>query len=421
MLFKKITTFFLSVKNRVYGNLGLVNLFGKSVGKLLFLGLLAYLAYVMPVQDFADFAIFWATLRLFSFYGANNLYIIYFNKIRTSVINERKWPREVSSNILVTFLLFSLLLLPLSYIIFKEYSLAILLYISSFLFMLVRHLAEFSKINNNLFLSILIEDVLFNVLFFILCLFVLQFSNTIFSVVLATFLSLLLVVGIGILLFVKKFRMRIPLKLPGVGDFSRKDFLSGLNYSILRGHEVLSNFAVRYLGKIFYGSLFVAYSHVLFQFYNIFTILTISVVSGFQSKTTIKEDEEFDNTFIKKSYRMMIKPLLPFILVLVGALTFFGRQVLAVLFPKFVAYDYMLYWICIAGLIFALIQPFVFILIYNNKFKGIKRTNTAQYITLGIVLIAPIFGIHQDVWLIALMSTFILLQGMLAFIFRKNS
>ncbi|MEL6919164.1 MAG: hypothetical protein AAFO99_15720, partial [Bacteroidota bacterium] len=117
----------------------------------------------------------------------------------------------------------------------------------------------------------------------------------------------------------------------------------------------------------------------------------------------------------------MIKPLFTFILLLTLVLTVFGRQVLAVLFPKFVAYDYMLYWICIAGLIFALIQPFVFILIYNNKFKGIKRTNTAQYITLGIVLIAPIFGIHQDVWLIALMSTFILLQGMLAFIFRKNS
>ncbi len=382
--------------------------------------LLAYLAFVMEVTDFADFAIFWATLRLFSFYGSNNLHIVYFNKVRGLVVDEKKWPREVSANIIFTFLIFSIVFLPISFLVFKSYSLALILYLSSFFFMTIRYIAEYSKINNNLFLSIFIEDILFNILLFVLCLMATQYQNNLFYVVAAVLLALIITAVVGIIMFIRKFDLTPKLSLMNVSEFSKPHFISGLNYSILRGHEVLSNFAIRYLGKLFYGSLFVAYAHVLFQFYNIFSILTISVISGFQSKTTVKYIEKFDGKFIMGSYKRMIKTLLPFIFVLVFVLVVFGHHILQLMFPKYVEYYYMLIWICVAGLIFAFIQPFVFIFIYNNKFKGIKRTNSIQYIVLALLLGAPMLGLHQDIWLFLLISIFVTIQGLIIYLLTKD-
>ncbi|MBT8376666.1 MAG: hypothetical protein KJO22_07345, partial [Bacteroidia bacterium] len=101
-------------------NLGLINLFGKSFGRILYLILTAYLSFKLSVEDFAKFAIFWTSLRMFTFYGSNNLYIIYFNKVRTYLLDRKEWPRHVSSNILINSLFFIFIIAAASFLLFDD-------------------------------------------------------------------------------------------------------------------------------------------------------------------------------------------------------------------------------------------------------------------------------------------------------------
>ncbi len=402
---------YTSIKGKVAKNQGLINLFGKSTGRMFFMGLLAYLAYILPIEEFASFAIFWSALRMFTFYGGNNLYIIYFNKVREEVIGDKQWPRVVSSNILLTFLLFTTLIVPISYFVFESVFITISLTFSSFLFLIVRSLAEFSKIDDNVFLSIFLEDFFFNIILFLLCFVGIGYENSFTTIVACTNLALLITVVVGIWLFLRKFKMLANIELVRMGDFSKDDFKVGLNYSILRGNDVLANFAVRYMGQIFYGSVFVAYSHVMYQFYNIFTLLTISVISGFQSKITLPRSEVFNLDFIKKTYYSIVKPLWPFVLLLSSIIIVFRFEILNLVFPKFVAYDELLIWICVVGIVYAVVQPLIYIIIYNNKFTSIKNANRIQYLVLGGLLAAVLFDLNQDVWLLSLISIFTLIQG----------
>lgn len=408
------------LKQKISENIGLINLIGKVSGKAIFMGILAFLAYRLPIEEFANFAIFWSTLRMFAFYGGNNLYIIYFDRIRTSILKYHRWPIEISSNLTFTYLLFLVPFILISILIFQDSTIISLLILSSVLLLAIRVIAEFSKIDNNVFLSVLLEDILFNSFLLVTCLIATSYSTDLIDIIIAVNIALLVSVVIGIWLFVKKFNLKISIRRFRISDFSFSDFKSGLNYSLLRGNEVISNFAVRYLGLIFYGNVFVAYSHVLYQFYNIFALISISVIAGFQSKITLTPAEPFTLKFIKKSYRMITKSLLPFTAFLLVIIIFFGKPILDALFPKFIAYHYMLIWVSMAGLIYSIIQPFVFILIYNTKFTNIRITNRIQYVILSILLLLPLAGINQDIWLFALISLFALIQGILGLFVVEN-
>ena len=108
------------VYNRyIADNLGLINMFGKVFGRSLFLLLLSFFSFKLSVKDFANFAIFWSTLRMFTFYTTNNLYIIYFDEVRESLLNAKKWPKRVSANILITYLGFTIAISIVSLILFE--------------------------------------------------------------------------------------------------------------------------------------------------------------------------------------------------------------------------------------------------------------------------------------------------------------
>ena len=145
----------------IKNNLGILNLFGKTLGRFLFLLLTSFFAYKLSFKDFAAFAIFWTTLRMLTFFSANNLYIIYFNEVRESLINHKKWPANVSSNIALTVLVLGLLSSIISFFIFDSIWIAVLMFPSLVLFVLIRNIAEFSKSDNSVYLSIFIEDIVF--------------------------------------------------------------------------------------------------------------------------------------------------------------------------------------------------------------------------------------------------------------------
>ena len=159
---QKVTIFF---KKNISENLGLINLFGKSFGRILYLILIAYFLNKLSIKNFAEFAIIWSSLRMFTFYATNNLYIIYFNKVRGFITLKQQWPILVSCNIVLTAVFFCLISSIASFFIFDDVLISILFIACLICFIIIRNISEFSKADNNLFVSIFIDDFLFYILF----------------------------------------------------------------------------------------------------------------------------------------------------------------------------------------------------------------------------------------------------------------
>ena len=397
-------------------NLGLINLFGKSFGRVLYLILVAYFSYKLSIEDFAEFAIFWSSLRMFTFYGTNNLNIIYFSKVRKHLIEERRWSKKVSSNIILTTIFFCVLTTIISLLLFDGLQKTLILVSCLICSIIIRNISEFAKADNNLFLSIFVDDVLFYALFFVLSIIGLNYTNDLNMVFYGLLFASIVTAIVSLSLFIRKFKIKITTYKISINDFSIKEFKLGLNYTFLRGNEVLSNFAVRYLGQIYFGDLFVAYAHIMYQFYNVFSLLTMSVVSGFQSKITVNESNEFTKRFFNLSYGKIQKTILPFAIILLLVFIFTSDNILLLLFPKYISFSGLLIKVGFVGLLFVFVQPFVFILIYNNRFINISNLNITQYFVMLILFILPslVSNFNQEVWLLSIMTCLILVQGIFA-------
>jgi len=296
------------------------------------------------------------------------------------------------------------------------------LLISTSFYLVIRYISEYSKINNNILLSIFIEDTLFYVTFFTFCITFLLLNNSldIWDIQLLLCLTLFITMIIGVLLFKKKFSLKTPIKIGDISKFSLKDFKEGLNYSFLKGGDVLNSFLIRYLGEIFFGSMFVAYTHILFQFYNIFNIITMSVISGFQSKIVLSNNQKLNFYNFKHYYKLIVKSLWPFSFLLSAVLILFRDQITGFLFPNYIQYSNLLVWVGLIGILLSIIQPYLYILIYNNTFSNIKKAIWTQYLTLILILALPLLGLQQNIWLFIMMTAFIIIQGIFGILqFKK--
>ena len=325
-----------------------------------------------------------------------------------------EWPVIVSANIVVTFIIFCLISTLISFLIFKNLTITFLVLPTLFFFVIIRDISEFSKSDNSVYLSIFIEDFLFYVLFFITGIISIYLFDSLEGIVLALFLSTLITAIIALILFKRKFKLSIKKYSFNLNDFSLNSFRLGINYTFLRGNDFLSNFGVRYLGQIYFGDVFVSYAHIMYQFYNIFTLITISVISGLQSKITVTKLSSFNKDFIRKTYRELLKTITPFIFGTLIIIILFNTQILSFIFPKYVEYNELLIKVSLTSLLFMLIQPLVFIMIYNNKMANLKTLNVLQYIAITIVYVIPYFfsNFNEEYWLLLVMTIFIVIQGL---------
>jgi|TARA_B110001450_G_C17660150_1_gene496834 hypothetical protein len=401
----------------IKNNLGLINLFGKISGKFLFLLLTSFFAYKLSIRAFASFAIFWTAIRLFTFFSANNLYIIYFNQVRLSLLEEKKWPLEVSVNIIITFIVFGTISTITSYFLFKNAIITLMVFPILFLFLIIRNISEFSKSDNSVYLSIFIEDFLFYLLFFISGVVSIYILNSLIGIVIALLFSTFLTAIISIVLFKRKFNLSIKSFKFKFKYFSKKTFRLGVNYTFLRGNEFLSSFGVRYLGQIYFGDLFVSYAHIMYQFYNIFALITMSVISGLQSKITVTSSHKFNKFFIEASYSKILKTIFPFILTSILIVFFFNVQILNLVFPKYVQFSVLLVKVSMVSLLLVIIQPLVFILIYNNKMTNLRMLNSIQYFIISLVYLYPLYfpKVNEEYWLLLVMTISIVVQGLFSF------
>lgn len=403
-------------KKYVKKNLGFINLAGKISGKVFFLVLTSFFSHELSYKDFASFAIFWSALRMFIYFSANNLHIIYFNKVRQNLISYKKWPIEVSSNITITAIGFSFIFTIISFFIFDDIAITLLMFPSILLYLIIKSISEFSKSNDSLFLSIFIEDFLFYLLFFISGVTLVMFSNSFLMIVTALFFSLLLTSITSIILFKRKFKLNIKTYKIKFEDFSFEDFRLGINYSFLRGNEIFANFGVKFFGKIYFGDLFVSYTHIMYQFYNLFGLVIISIISGLQSKITINDDSKFNKLFVKNNYFKVLKTATPFIILTLIIINFFNYEILDLLFSKYKSYNKLLVKVAFTSVLLLIVQPLVFIFIYNNKIHNIKILNITQYFFMIIIYAIPYLysGFNEEYWLLLTMTTFVIIQGIFA-------
>ncbi len=406
----------------IKNNLGILNLFGKTLGRFLFLVLTSFFAYRLSFKDFAAFAIFWTTLRMLTFFSANNLYIIFFNEVRESLIDKKEWPAKVSSNILFTFIAFGLLSSIAAFFFFFYLLFAVLMFPSIFLFTIIRNISEFSKSDNSVYLSIFIEDFLFYFIFFVTGIISVYLYNSLLGIIIAIFITILITATTSLILFKSKFNFKINTFKIRFKDFSFKDLKLGMNYTILRGNDFLSSFCVRYLGQIYFGDIFVSYAHIMYQFYNLFTLITMSVISGMQSKITVKKDLIFDKIFVKQTYSKILKTVIPFVVGIILIIILFNLQILSLFFPRYIQYNELLVKISFMGLIYMVFQPLIFILLYNNKVSNLKLLNFTQYLGITIVYFLPFIfpEFNEQYWLLMAMTIFIIIQGLFAIVSFKT-
>ncbi|WP_296634956.1 hypothetical protein [Polaribacter sp.] len=409
-------------EKHIKNNLGLINLFGKISGRFLFLLLTSFFAYKLSFKDFATFAIFWTALRMLTFFSANNLYIIYFNEVRESVINDKKWPIHITSNIILTLIVFGSLSTIISSLIFNNLIITALMIPSLLFFVIIRNISEFSKSDNSVYLSIFIEDFLFYFLFFITGVISVYLYNSLIGILIALFFTTFITAIISLVLFNRKFKLKTNTYRLKVKDFSFKILRLGINYTFLRGNEFLSSFGVRYFGQIYFGDIFVSYTHIMYQFYNVFTLITISVISGMQSKITVKKDITFNKYFVKNMYFKILKTISPFVFGAIIIIFFFNSEILNLFFPKYIQYNELLVKVSLTGLVFMVIQPLIFILIYNNKVYNIRLLNFVQYLGVIIVYIVPVvfLDFNEEYWLLILMTIFIIIQGVFSLLSYKK-
>ncbi len=394
-------------------NLGLINLVGKTSGRVFFLLLTSFFAYKLSVEDFASFAIFWTTVRMFTFITTNNLNIVYFNEVRDQLLSH-KWLPKHSSNLVFTALFFGVISSGLSYLIFKSALTMVIMFPTVLLFVAIRHMAEFSKADNSVFMAIFVEDFLFYLLFFISGLTTVYTSNNFDAIILSLLITVLLTAIVCVVLFKKKFNLQINSYKIQFTDLSIQDFKLGMHYTIMRGTEFFSNFGVRYLGLIYFGDIFVSYAHIMYQFYNVFILISMSVISGMQSKITVSNLTSFNKYFVKKMYFQVLKIIAPFIVFGIAIIIIFKSQILSIFFPKYEDYDDLLVKVSLTGFVFMFIQPFVYILLYNNKVTNIKKINLTQYLTMFVLYLLPRIytEMNDEYWLLLIMTSFVLIQGL---------
>ena len=157
-------------------NPGTVNLSSKLGSKGAFFAFNFYLINTLSVEDLARFALFYATLRILTFFGVNSMNITRFDDLRSEFTGQKAQAGTVYE-VLMSLLLNHLLLFVLSSFFLNDFSLVFQVNLASLTFSLIRLLADFSRFDGKVSGSIWIEDIFFTIVFIVLTVVLIEFMN----------------------------------------------------------------------------------------------------------------------------------------------------------------------------------------------------------------------------------------------------
>lgn len=395
-------------------NTGLNNSFGKISGKAIHLFYTSLASVSLPISEFALFAIFWTTVRLFIYFGSNNYYIAFFAEVRTKLL-EKKWHNRIWTVVLITAVIFSVISFGFLFAFFHSFYVSFFGTTAVFFGILLKCLAEFSKANHSVFVAVISEDLTLNTVLLGSFLFLPENPTILFisQWALIAYAIAMLISYIGV---VRKFDLAWFPKIQEKPSFF-SFFKEGFGLTIYRGHETMAFFLIRILGRYYYGEYFVASTHILLQFYNIVKLYVIATISGFQSKITLDNVKKWTLTTVQKLYFSVLKKasLLFFTGITLGFAL--KTHIINLFFPNYLAEASKVNAILIIGIITFAFEPLHYIFIYNNLFKNKKRINTLLIFTLLLVSSLSMFSINSFLWFFLMISYPLVVQ--LVFVTHK--
>lgn len=381
--------------SKLSANTGLNNSFGKISGKAIHLFYTSLASVSLPISEFALFAIFWTTVRLFIYFGSNNYYIAFFAEVRTKLL-EKKWHNTIWTVVLITAVIFSAISFGFLFFFFHSFYVSLLGMAAVFFGILLKCLAEFSKANHSVFIAVISEDLTLNTVLLGSFLFLPENPTILFisqwALIAYTIAMLISYIGV-VLRFDLAWFPRIQ-ETPSFFFF----FKEGLGLTIYRGNETMAFFLIRTLGKYYYGEYFVASTHILLQFYNIVKLYVIATISGFQSKITLDNIKKWTLTKVQKLYFSVLRKgsLLFFMGIILGFAL--KTHIINLFFPNYIAVAPKVNVMLIIGIITFIFEPLHYIIIYNNLVKNKKSINSVLIFTLLLVSSLSMISINSFLW-----------------------
>ena len=388
-------------------NPGTINLASKLGSKGAFLVFNFYLINVLSVEDLAKFALFWATLRILTFFGVNSMNITRFNEVREQLLGNQP-QNGLFVEILFSVLINHVVLYLITLLLFQDFALISMANIAALAFSLIRLLADYSRFDGKVSGSIWIEDVFFTINFIALSLVFMVLMEPKAAVTLAIVISGVCGILCSFVVFRKKLaasgtRFQLMYALP-----KARDILFNTEFTILKGFTDFTMYAFRYFGMLFYGSQMVAETHILIQQYNIFSLVSISIISGFQSKIVLTEDQKITKNWLISTYKTIQNPTL-FVAALVLLLIFvFAKEVLMLIAPEFSYLVFELRMTLFLITLFFLFNPLFYLFFMNKRVVYRRRITLALYVVLAVMVSLGELIENWRIWFFSLLGLLVM-------------
>lgn len=400
-----------SIKN-LFNNKGIKNLSMKMLVRGCFFLFNLYIINTFSITEIANFAIFYTSVRFLSFFGVDSMHITCFSEIR-DIYLEKKENKEVIDQIKTHLFVSHLLLLIISFFIFDEIKIIISVNIAAFVFSVIRLLTDFSRINNTIRASIIIEDLLFTLGYILLSMvFIYSFGDIVFSVTLAMSICGLLVISYA-LLHLKK-HLNVNFFYFGKFNFSISRFWFFNKFTLIRGITVFVLYLSRQFGNYFYGEKMVAETHLLIIFINVFTLVSVSIIGAFQNEIVLQKDIVFNRKTFLKVYKKLTIPVLYFVFLLGIVLISFSEKVLLIIAPKYVYLKTQFVYMILLVLLYFVVNPVFYFFYMNKKIKNFKSFIIQGYLFLIIVVVSGTVIENYWIWFYAIISPIVIIPTLVA-------
>lgn len=390
---------------KLFKNKGIQNLTVKALIKGCFFLFNIYIINNLDVYQIADFAIFYASARFLSFFGVDSMHITFFSKVR-NIHLQKKHNKEVVDQIKTHLFVSHLLLLVISFLTFDDTKIIISTNVVALIFSLIRLLTDFSRVDNTIRTSILIEDLFFTFGYILLSIVLLYYGNDIvFSVALAITSCGLLVVGRALFYF--KRELNINFFSFSKFNFSILKFWFFNKFTLLRGITVFVLYLCRQFGQYYYGDKMVAETHLLLTFFTVFTLISVSIIGAFQNEIVLEKGAVFNLAVFKKIYKKIMFPIIYFVILFGIAIILFSRQILLIIAPKYEYLQLQFVVTILLVLLYFIVNPIFYFFYMNQRVNNFKRIIIFGYIFLIIIVFSGTMIENYWIWFFAIISPII--------------
>lgn len=391
----------------LYNNKGIKNLSMKALAKGCFFLFNLYIINTFSVSDVASFSIFYTTARFLSFFGVDSMHITYFSEVRDIHLrtNENK---DVIDRIISHLFVSHLLLLVISFFIFDEIGIVIAVNVVAFAFSAIRLFADFSRVNNTIKASIIIEDVFFTFGFIFLSVAFMRFFNDpIFSLALAVSICGLLTIIYALIHFRKHLNVNFFSFKKFNFSISRFWFLN--KFTLLKGITVFVLYLSRQFGDFYYGDKMVAETHLLIIFINVFMLISNSIIGAFQNEIVLHKDMVLNRKTFLKVYKKLTIPILYFVFLLGFILIVFSEKILLLIAPDFAYLETQFICMIILVLLYFIINPIFYFFYMNKEIRNFKNFIILGYFILIAVVLSGLIVENYWIWFFSIISILVII------------